>query len=307
MDHIAIVVLNWNQPKLTKKTIDSLQKITHPQFNYHFYLLDNGSSDNSYSQFEKLYLNNKQFTLLKTNDNLGFVGGNNYVLKIAKKNKYDYYLLINNDVIVKPDFLTVLHSYLKKNKTVSLVGPKIYFAPGFEYKKNLYSPANLGKVIWFAGGLIDWQNIYCSHRGIDEIDVGQYDIPLRNPDYLTGCCLLFSHQLLTKLTGFDNRYYLYLEDADFCVRARHLGFNTAFVPESVIWHLNSGSSSAGGSLHDYFITRNRLLFGFHYASFRTKIALFRNSFHLLSSSPSKWQKRGVVDYYLNRFGKGSWQ
>jgi len=307
MDQIAIIILNWNQPKITKLTIDSLQKISHRGFNYHIYLLDNGSTDNSYSQFQELYLNKKQFTLLRTHDNLGFVGGNNYVLKIAKIKKYNHYLLINNDVEVKSDFLDILHSYLKKNPSVSLVGPKIYFAKNYEYRKELYSPKDLGKVIWFAGGKIDWKNVYCSHRGIDEIDVGQYDTPLLNPDYLTGCCLLFSHQLLSKLDGFDNRYYLYLEDADFCVRARLKKFNFAFVPQSIIWHLNSGSSSAGGSLHDYFLTRNRLIFGFSYASFRTKLALFRDSVRIFFTSSSIWQKKGIIDFYLFRFGKGSWQ
>ena len=135
MDQIAIVVLNWNQPELTKKTIDSLQKISHQQFDYHLYLLDNGSVDNSSIQFQKLYSDNKQITLLRTSGNLGFVGGNNFVLNLAQKKKYDYYLLINNDVQVKYDFLSKLHSYLKNNNKISLVGPKIYFAPGYEYKK----------------------------------------------------------------------------------------------------------------------------------------------------------------------------
>jgi GT2 family glycosyltransferase len=307
MDKIAIGILNWNQPELTITTITSLQKIIHPGFEYHIFLLDNGSNDNSFDQFTQLYSHNKSITLLKTKQNLGFVGGNNYILETAKKQHFDYYLLINNDVEVKSNFLSILHKYLKQNSNISLVGPKIYFAPGFEFKKNLYQPSDLGKVIWFAGGVIDWDNIYCTHRGIDQIDVGQFDTPLINPDYLTGCCLFFTHQLISKLKKFDERYYLYLEDAEFSVRAKRLNFNIAYVPDSVIWHINSGSSTAGGKLHDYFITRNRLVFGFEYASFRTKFALFRDSLRILLKSPSIWQKKAVIDFYTGKLGRGSWQ
>jgi GT2 family glycosyltransferase len=80
-----------------------------------------------------------------------------------------------------------------------------------------------------------------------------------------------------------------------------------YYPQSVIWHLNAGSSGSGSSLHDYFLTRNRLKFGFKYTKFRTKLALFRESLRILFKSPSSWQKRGVIDFYLGVSGKGSWQ
>ena len=101
---------------------------------------------------------------------------------------------------------------------------------------------------------------------------------------------------------------MYLEDADFCQRAKKAGFKLAYVPEAKIWHINSGSSKTGGDLQNYFLTRNRLLFGFRYAKLKTKLALIKESIiQLFNPSISKWQKIAIRDFYFNKLGKGSWQ
>jgi hypothetical protein len=74
----------------------------------------------------------------------------------------------------------------------------------------------------------------------------------------------------------------------------------------MLWHLNAGSTGGSGSaLQDYYITRNRLLFGFSYVTLRTKVALFRESLkNIFFGRP--WQKKGVMDFYLRQFGKGNY-
>jgi len=79
-----------------------------------------------------------------------------------------------------------------------------------------------------------------------------------------------------------------------------------YTPKTKIWHKVARSSGIGSDLNDYFITRNRLLFGIRYTKFRTKFALVRESFKLLLTG-RRWQKIGVRDFYLGRFGKGSWK
>jgi GT2 family glycosyltransferase len=77
-----------------------------------------------------------------------------------------------------------------------------------------------------------------------------------------------------------------------------------YVPKSVIWHKSSGSSGSGSRLHDYYITRNRLIFGFKYASSRTKFALLREAVRqAIGGRPG--QRSGVIDFALHRWGKGS--
>jgi len=97
-----------------------------------------------------------------------------------------------------------------------------------------------------------------------------------------------------------------MEDVDLSVRAKKYGYELKIIPESKIWHINSGSAGAASNLQDYYISRNRILFTFKYASLRTKFAIVRESItHLLFGRP--WQKIGIKDFYLQRFKKGSWK
>ena len=300
---IGIIVLNWKQPQLTAQTIKSLTAIQTPTFSYHIYLVDNHSDDGSYQYLAKLFLP-KNITLSQTSENLGFVGGNNFGISQALENNCDYVLIINNDVLVDPQFLIHLVADAESDPTIGLVGPKIYFAPGHEFHHH-YKKNNIGRVIWSAGGIIDWQNVLGHNIGIDEVDSGQYDQP-REVDFLSGCCLLVKSKIFRTVGLLNNDYFMYLEDDEFCQRVKKAGFSVHYQPKSVIWHINAGSSRAGGgSLHDYFLTRNRLIFGYQYASTRTKVALIRDSIRRLFIG-TNWQRRGVIDYYLHRWGRGSW-
>ena len=96
---------------------------------------------------------------------------------------------------------------------------------------------------------------------------------------------------------------MYLEDVEFCQRAKEAGFKVIYTPKARLWHLNAGSSEVGGPLHDYYLTRNRMLFGMQYAPWWTRFALIRESIKLLFAG-RKWQKAGIRDFYLRRFGYG---
>jgi GT2 family glycosyltransferase len=306
MVKVAIVVLNWKQPKLTLETIDSLLKIKAKSFDYQIFLIDNGSPDDSVKIFNQKFSKNKKIDVIETGANSGYVGGNNFGIKLALKQNFDYVLLINNDVIVDSLFLENL--IIASLNKYSIVGPKIYFAPGYEYHQDWYSKKEIGNVIWSAGGQMDWNNIYGSNIGVDQVDHGQFNQINDQIDFLTGCCLLIKSEVFKKIGFLDEKFFMYLEDVDFCQKAKNEHIPMAYVPDSKIWHVNSGSSKSGGELHDYFITRNRLLFGSRYASLRTKFALFRESIRLLvSSKSSKWKKQGIIDFYIKKLGKGSWQ
>ncbi len=305
MKKIAIVVLNWNQPKLTIDTVESLLRIKHSSFEYQILLVDNDSKDDSLQQLQNLYATNPLVTIFETNQNLGYVGGNNFGIIFALKNNFDSVLLLNNDVLVDSNFLEEL---VKKSDKYDLLGPKIYFAPGYEFHQDWYSKKELGNVIWSAGGNMDWNNILGSNIGVDEVDKGQHDKIKTDIDFLTGCCLFVNKNVFQKIGLLNKKYFMYLEDTEFCHRAKLKGFKMAYIPKSKIWHVNSGSSKSGSLLQDYFITRNRLFFGMKYASLRTKFALFRESVRFLKSSEStSWRKQAVKDFYLHKTGKGSWQ
>ena len=295
----AFVVLSYNTKKLTSQCIDSL-KIAGGK-NLRIIVVDNNSSDGS----QEMLKVRKDIEYLSLKNNLGFTGGNNYGIRHCLEKGYKFIGIINSDTIVDKDFLQPLVNQLKFKPDTGLVGPKIYFYPGKEYHRNRYKSSEKGKVIWSVGGNIDWDNIYASNRGIDEVDHGQYD-KISETDFVSGCCLVATSDTWKKIDLFDERYYLYYEDADLSQKSKNIGLINVCVPQSKIWHINAGSSKVGGDLHDYFITRNRLLFGIKWASARAKLSLIRESLKLLLKG-RQYQKRGIKDFYLLNFGKGSWK
>lgn len=298
MKSVVISILHFNTPKETSECLFSLSKINKQGMNIEVVVIDNASRE-VYKLPKNIDLN---VHLIRNEKNLGFAGGHNMGLGYGLQKKSDYILILNNDTHVDKNFLTILCKEIE-NEEIGAVVPKIYFTKGHEFHKERYSENDRGKVIWYAGGVIDWNNVISSHRGVDEVDKGQYDT--KEPtEFATGACILFKSEVIKKTKGFDDRYFLYYEDGDLNLRIKKLGYKILYVPNSIIWHNNAGSSGSGSVLQDYYISRNRLLFGMTYAPMRSRIALLRESIKILISG-RKWQKIGVRDFYLRKFGKGS--
>lgn len=301
MTKIGLVILHFNKPDLTEACLESVRQLGTKSFKIEVIVVNN-------NPLEKIVVLKKkfpEFIFLKTSKNLGYAGGNNFGIKKALARKADFVLLLNNDTLLDKKMVVEFLKTAKTNKQAGILGPKIYFAPGCEFHRQRYQEKDRGKVIWYAGGLVDWQNIIASHRGVDEVDQGQYS-QLEATDFVSGCAMLVRREVFEKVGLFDENYFLYLEDVDFCQRVKRRGYKIIFVPSAKVWHANAGSSEVGGPLHDYYLTRNRMLFGFKYASWRTKLALIRESLKILFKG-NPWQKLGIRDFYLRRFGQAGFK
>lgn len=299
---VIISILHYNSNRDTLACLNSLMQAKYPGIEVATYVLDNASREKlsiNISDYKKINLK-----LMASNTNLGFTGGHNLIFSEIKDTEFDYFLLLNNDSLVESNFLLEMVKEASREGVGAIV-PKIYFTSGREFHGERYKDREKGKVIWYAGGRIDWDNVMSVHRGVDEVDHGQYDT-IENVSFATGACLMIRREVLFKIGLFDQRYFLYYEDADLNVRIKKAGYEIVYVPPAVLWHNNSGSSGSGSELHDYYLTRNRMLFGITHAPIRTKLALLRESFRLLTTG-RKWQRIGIRDYYLKKFGKGSYK
>ncbi len=310
MINIFVVILNWNRKRDTLECLESLSKTKISNFKLTLLVVDNGSSDDSRIVIKK-YLKKLSFEskninglLLKNTTNLGFAAGNNVGLSYAMAKRADFVVVINNDTLVAEDIFEKFLTFEKNHPDVGIFSPKIFFAPGYEFHKKRYKESDIGKVIWYAGGKIDWDNIYGKNIGVDKVDSGQFDKACEI-DFATGACMIIRCSALSDVGLFDENYFMYLEDTDLSMRFRRKNWKIFFVPSMKIWHKVAQSSGIGSDLNDYFITRNRLLFGSRYATFRTRSALFRESIRFVVRG-RKWQRKGVVDYYLGKFDRGSW-
>ncbi len=304
---VYIVILNWNRQEETIECLLSISKsLKIKGFQLRIVVVDNASTVDDAEVFNGFRFEGSQLSteLVRNSSNLGYTGGNNAGIRYAIDNGADYVMILNNDTKVDSNLLTELLKAAQSQPHAGIFSPKIYFFPGGEFHKERYSKSDQGKVIWAAGGEIDWQNMYGINRGLDQVDTGQFDT-LEQIDMASGCCILLTRKAIQSLRGFDDRYFLYYEDVDLSIRAKRAGLEIWYVPTAKLWHRNAGSSGTGSDLHDYFISRNRLLTGLQFAPLRTKFALIRESAKLLITG-RPWQKRGILDFYLNKFGKGSY-
>ena len=301
MKKVSLVTVNFNSDRQTHALLASLKKVKTDGFRLSLIVVDNASK-------EPFTLNKDEekqgVFLMTTQKNLGFTGGYNLGIQRALGDGAEYVVILNNDTLVAPDFIEVFLNTFAEHADCGLVVPKIYFAANHEFYKNRYKVNERGKVFWYAGGFTDWANVFSRHRGVDEVDTGQYDNE-EVIDFATGCCMCLSREVLERVGIFDDKLYLYFEDADLSQRVLNRGYKIYYQPKAVIWHVNAASGGGSGSiLHDYYLTRNRMLFGMRYAPLRAKIALIRESLRLLVNG-RRWQKKGIRDFYLGKFGKGS--
>lgn len=300
---VAVIILSWNRKNDTVETIKSLAKSDTKGFKMEIIVVDNGSTDDSVEAIESLKPQIPNLKLLRNKQNLGFAEGNNVGMRYALRRGFDYIALLNDDTYVDKNLVKNILKEHEKYPEAGAISPKIYFAKGFEYHQR-YKDSELGRVIWYTGGDIDWNNVYGSNHGVDEVDKGQFD-ETQDTDFATGCFVMYKAKVLRKVGLYDRKLFAYMEDVDHAQRIKKAGYRVLYSPKGWMWHKVSQSSGIGSELNDYFLTRNRMVFGMRYASLRTKFALFRESIKLLLIG-RKWQKIGIRDYYLRRFEKGSW-
>lgn len=299
---IALVTLHYKNLKDTRELLESLSKAIIPKdCQVKLFVVDNSNDPDLKTILDKSKFQND---LIVNNDNTGFAGGNNLGFKEALKQSYEVIGTINNDTLVDKYFFPSLCNSPICQSDVGLVGGLIYFAPGYEFKSH-YPKNQLGKIIWYAGGIFDSHNVLGSHNLVDTPDNGGLIKPFET-DFITGCLLFARSEVLKKVGLFDERYFLYLEDVDLSYRVKKLGLKTIVDPNIKIWHKVAQGSAIGSAHNDYYISRNRIYFGFKNLKLRTKLALIKEGIrNLFVGSNSK--KTAFLDFLLFRMGKGSYQ
>jgi len=299
---VAVIVLSYNSSKYISDCLVSLQNLVLGETKLEIIVPDNASSDDSINLISTKF---PAATLIPNSDNLGYAEGNNIGIRKALGDNADYIWIVNPDITVDRNSLTELLSAAANFTLAGVFGSKIYFAPGYETHKEQYTQKDLGRVIWYAGGNMDWGNLIASHRGVDLVDTGQFNDDLET-DFVTGASMFIRKRVFESVGLIDPKYYLYYEENDFCQRAKKAGWKLMYIPDSICWHANAQATGLGSSLQDYYITRNRLMFGLRHAPTYTKLHLIRESVRLyLSGRP--WQKRAILDYYTGNLGAGSYQ
>lgn len=238
---ITTIVVNWNLRDETARCLDSLQAAG---LACRVILVDNGSVDGS---GPALKLRHPELELLMLPKNHGFGQACNLAIREAlARPQCEYIFLLNNDADIDPNALEELLQAAKAHPRAGIFGPKIYHR----------SPA---RKIWYAGASRRKGVLAARAIGRGQTDLGQFDC-IQPVDYVFGAAMFIRRSVFESIGLFDSRYFLYLEDLDFCLTAQQAGFSILFVPRSRVWHTISASTAGDLPHRRYHQIRSTILF-----------------------------------------------
>lgn len=297
---VEVLLLNWNGARDTLECLESVFALEYPNFGV--IVCDNASTDCSVEQLEAWargelpapqrfkgpgsearqrrsrpisYATYDRCTaeaggrpgeppdlvIIRTGANLGFAGGNNVGLRyLQARGDVEFAWLLNNDTVTAPSALSHLVERAESDRQIAVVGGTLL---DFE---------RADVVQYFAGANLS------SWRGTIRL-IG-HGLPARAPrpqparlDYVSGGCILVRLETLEKAGLMDERFFMYSEDADWCLRMRALGYGIAFAPQAEIWHKGGASSVPGSPTHDYHNMVGSLLVMYKHFPSRAPVAL----------------------------------
>lgn len=248
--HVAIVVLTWNGKEDILHCLPTLSRIRYP--NWSCTVVDNASSDET---VEAIYAAHPQQRVLVMEKNLGFCGGNNRGIQDALARGADYVLLLNNDTELHPDLLDELVRVADSDPTIGAVGTK-----------NILMGDH--SMVWGAYGELRYDRDLVRLVGSRQPDGPEYR-GLKDVDWVIGNGIMMSRRAVEAIGGFDESFFGYHEDVDWCERVRRAGFRVVYNGDAIIYHQGFGAARPNAKMPFpvlYFLGRNSILFARKHAS-----------------------------------------
>lgn len=236
---VSVITVNYNQSAVTLEFLASMRLCTYP--NLEIFVVDNGSPNDNPDVILQQY---PEVTLIKTGKNLGFAGGNNVAVQIAKGK---YMLFINNDTEVEPDFLHPLVDLLETHNDIGMVSPKIHF---------FHTP----NTFQFAG-FTPLSPITVRNKaiGFGQKDVGQYDFCCETGS-IFGAAMLVPAAVIQEVGMMTDVFFLYYEEHDWAARIKAKGYKIFYDGRSLVRHKESISTVKESPFQIYYLHRARVLF-----------------------------------------------
>lgn len=250
---MAVVILNYNGTEFLRQFLPSVLATQYD--NLQIIVADNGSTDNSLALLKSMafenYVEHKMAKLsyIALPENYGFAEGYNKALMPLEG--YDYFVLLNSDVHVSPNWVQPVITLMESDKHIAVCQPKIlaHNAPDdFEYAGG-------------SGGWIDTFGYpFCRGRIFDtlETDEGQYDDPA-DIFWASGAAMFVKAELYKRLGGLDGDYFAHMEEIDFCWRVKKAHYRIMVCPEAKVWHVGGGTLNKVNSRKTFLNFRNSLV------------------------------------------------
>lgn len=232
---LSIIVLSYNTKELTTKCIDSILS----QYNYEIkkrelevIVVDNASSDGTLDSLKKF----RSIKIIENPQNFGFSKGNNIG---AKRTKGEFILFLNSDTQIKDKGFLKMTEFFNDKKDVGILGGKLINPDGS-------AQPSCGKFYTFFNFLI--MILGLERLGLLRLSPNN----VKKVDWVSGACFMVRKNLFEKLKGFDEYFFMYIEDMELCFRAKKQGFLTYFHPNIKLVHKELGSSNRAFAIGEIY-------------------------------------------------------
>lgn len=213
---LYIVTLNYN---LWEDTITCVDSVLSARINQNqIVIVDNGSTDDSVAKLQERY--GSSMKIICNKENLGFAAGMNFGIRWALEENAMSVLILNNDTIIESNMIDRLLDIANQTNTAGILAPAIYY---YDEPEKIWRLGDI-RYRWLPMPLQVKKNKHLAEKN-----------PFR-VDYVTGCGMLVKREVFEEIGLFDDHYFMYFEDADFCRRALDRGFSVWCVPKARMWH-----------------------------------------------------------------------
>ena len=231
----TFIVVNYNGERSIEKCLRAILNQSYRKFD--ILVIDNNSEDGSIEMITKIKNDSgADIELIRNKENEGFAKAVNRGIEVASSK---YIALVNNDAILKSDWLEKMVNAAKGDEKAGTFASKIYFMNGLL--------DSVGHAIYRGFAVVD--------RGCFEKDEGQYGTSV----YVPGACAaaaFYRKELFDDIGLFDEDYFMYNEDVDLSLRALLMGWKIRYVPEAVAYHFHSASTGFHSDFLVYYNNRN---------------------------------------------------
>jgi GT2 family glycosyltransferase len=262
MEKMRVIIVNWNAGSQLRECVDSIIQYGQSLVGQ-IVVVDNGSTDGSASVVADL----PQVTLVQAGANLGFGKACNLGAAHADS---DFVLFLNPDARLFPDSLTRIVDFMRRpeNAQVGICGVQLVDEDGHVARSCTRFPTTIGFVAHAVG--LDRIIPTLGHF------MGEWDhATTRQVDHVIGAFFLVRQSVFNALDGFDERYFVYLEDLDFSYRARQLGWSSVYLAEAQAFHAGGGTSRQVKARRLFYSLRSRILYAFkHFNPLAAILVLF---------------------------------
>lgn len=295
---LSVVIVSWNTRELVRQCLHSLEETLSSSLSVEVFVVDNCSSDDSVEIIAREF---PWVDLISSSTNLGFAGGNNQALVLCHGR---YVLLLNPDTVVKPGALEILVRFMDEHADAGAASSML-LNPDGTLQHSCYPAPTLRRELWRLLHL-DWLYPY-----------GSYPMPKwdrdtsRQIDIAQGACLIIRHQVLDQVGLFDEKYFMYSEEMDLCLRILQARWNIYWVPSAEVIHYGGQSTEQVATVMFVQLFRSKVIFfRKHYGERRAqayKMILLITSLVRLAFSPlillEHPSKRRLHRDLVNRYRK----